>query len=237
MPPVFGPRSPSKARLWSCAVPSGMAVVPSHRAKKLASSPTRHSSMTSSAPAAPSAPPSMASIGRLGLGDARRDDDALAGGEAVGLDDDRRAPLAHIGLGGVRPRGSARRRRSGCRTRAQSSLVKAFEPSSCAAARRGPNALMPAAARSSTRPATSGASGPTTTRPIASARQKAAIAAWSPGSRATLVPHCAVPGLPGAMKSRSQRGLPEIFQASACSRPPEPMRRMFTGLSRFPARL
>ena len=28
---------------------------------------------------------------------------------------------------------------------AQSSLVKAFEPSSCAAARRGPNALMPAA--------------------------------------------------------------------------------------------
>ena len=31
-----------------------------------------------------------------------RHDDALAGGEPVGLDDDRRALLAHIGLGRVR---------------------------------------------------------------------------------------------------------------------------------------
>ena len=43
------------------------------------------------------------------------------------------------------------------------SLVKPLEPSSCAAALLGPNALMPAAARSSTMPAQSGASGPTTT--------------------------------------------------------------------------
>ena len=46
------------------------------------------------------------------------------------------------------------------------SLVKPFEPSSCAAALVGPNVLMPAAARSSTMPATSGASGPTTTKSI-----------------------------------------------------------------------
>ena len=49
---------------------------------------------------------------------------------------------------------------------AQRSLVKPFEPSSCAAARVGPKAAMPAAARSSTIPATSGASGPTTTKPM-----------------------------------------------------------------------
>ena len=50
--------------------------------------------------------------------------------------------------------------------RAQRSLVKPFEPSSCAASFDGPNTLMPCASRSSVRPATSGASGPMTTRPI-----------------------------------------------------------------------
>src|SRR5213080_4119004 len=44
------------------------------------------------------------------------------------------------------------------------SLVKPLEPSSCAAALLGPNVLNPAASRSSTMPATSGASGPTTTK-------------------------------------------------------------------------
>ena len=50
--------------------------------------------------------------------------------------------------------------------RAQRSLVKPFEPSSWAAAFDGPKTLMPAARRSSAMPATSGASGPTTTRSI-----------------------------------------------------------------------
>ena len=62
---------------------------------------------------------------------------------------------------------------------AQRSLVKPFEPSSRAASRVGPKARIPAAFRSSTSPATSGASGPTTTRPIDSTAQKAATAAWS----------------------------------------------------------
>ena len=55
---------------------------------------------------------------------------------------------------------------------AQRSLVKPLEPSSCAAARDGPNALMPAASRSSARPATSGASGPITTSPMSFSLQK-----------------------------------------------------------------
>jgi hypothetical protein len=60
---------------------------------------------------------------------------------------------------------------------AQSSLVKVLDPSSWAAALPGPKALIPAAARSSTMPATSGASGPTTTNSIRSSRQKAAMPA------------------------------------------------------------
>ena len=65
---------------------------------------------------------------------------------------------------------------------AQRSLVKPFEPSSCAAACDGPNTLMPPPARSSASPATSGASGPTTTKPMSFSRQKLDHAAWSPTS-------------------------------------------------------
>jgi hypothetical protein len=39
----------------------------------------------------------------------------------------------------------------------------------------------------------------------------------------------AVPGFPGAIKRVESFGLWAIFQAIACSRPPEPRRRMFIG--------
>ena len=42
-------------------------------------------------------------------------------------------------------------------------FINAFEPSSCAAAAVGPNAVMPASARLSASPSTSGCSGPTST--------------------------------------------------------------------------
>ncbi len=87
---------------------------------------------------------------------------------------------------------------------------------------------MPAAARSSTRPATSGVSGPTTTSSIARARQKAMTATGDRRRRAsTSSAHSAMPGLPGAAYSFGEGGDWAIFQASACSRPPEPMRRTF----------
>ena len=118
MPPVFGPWSPSNARLWSCAVESGIAVSPSHSAKNEASSPCKNSSITISAPAAPDAPPLEHHVdGGFGLGERLRNDHALAGGKAVGLDHDRRALRAHIGLGRFGARESARRRRSECRWR------------------------------------------------------------------------------------------------------------------------
>jgi hypothetical protein len=51
-------------------------------------------------------------------------------------------------------------------------FMKALEPSSCAAAAVGPNAVTPAAASESTSPSTSGCSGPTITKSICFSRQK-----------------------------------------------------------------
>ncbi len=55
MPPVLGPVSRSPTRLWSWLVAIGSAVVPSTIEMKLASSPSRNSSITTRAPAAPKA--------------------------------------------------------------------------------------------------------------------------------------------------------------------------------------
>jgi hypothetical protein len=56
-------------------------------------------------------------------------------------------------------------------------LAKDFEPSIMAAAASGPKQLIPAARSASAAPATSGASGPTTTRSGLSLRARARI--WS----------------------------------------------------------
>jgi len=57
---------------------------------------------------------------------------------------------------------------------------------------------MPAASRSSTMPAHSGTSGPTTTKPILLDRQNAITALWSARSSATHSASRAMPALPGA---------------------------------------
>jgi hypothetical protein len=113
MPPVLGPVSPSPTRLWSCAEAKGRARWPSQMAKNDASSPSRKASITTSAPAAPNAPSNIIVDRRFGLGQRHGDDDALAGRQPVGLDDDRRALFAHIGQrrlrlreAGVGPRGN-----------------------------------------------------------------------------------------------------------------------------------
>src|SRR5438270_7169439 len=108
----------------------------------------------------------------------------------------------------------------------QSALVNPLDPSSCEACRLGPNALMPAWARSSTMPAASGVSGPTTTRSTALVRQNPITAAWSAISSATHSASRAIPALPGAHQSFITSGDAAIFHARACSRPPEPSRRM-----------
>src|SRR5690242_1949845 len=112
----------------------------------------------------------------------------------------------------------------------QRSLVKPLEPSSCAAAALGPNTRIPAFRRASPTPATSGASGPMTTRSMPSFRARSTTASERTGSTATHWAHRAIPGLPGAATSLSQLGDCLRRQASASSRPPDPKSRIFMDL-------
>ena len=95
------------------------------------------------------------------------DDDALAGGQTVGLQHHRKSEAIEraAGFGGVLDRDDTRP--SGYSFVIKSSLRNILLPSSCAAARLGPTIFMPRARNSSTTPATSGASGPTTVRSAA----------------------------------------------------------------------
>src|SRR4051812_5097103 len=108
----------------------------------------------------------------------------------------------------------------------QRSLVKPFDPSSCAAAALGPNTAIPASRSASPTPATSGASGPITTRPIDSVLASSTIARGSHGSPSTHSAQRAMPGLPGTAISRPQLGDCLSLQASASSRPPDPKSKM-----------
>src|SRR6185503_2855666 len=110
------------------------------------------------------------------------------------------------------------------------SLVKPFEPSSWAAAALGPNAAIPAARIASATPATSGASGPITTRSIARDWASSTTAPPLHGSSATQSAQRAMPGLPGAAISSPQLGDCLRRQASASSRPPEPKSKIFMDL-------
>ena len=90
----------------------------------------------------------------------------------------------------------------------------------------GPKAAIWAAFKSSARPATRGASGPMTTKSIALSRQKLMTASWSAMSTAIFLANVAMPPLPGAQYNVPSSGLCAIFQASACSRPPDPRTRI-----------
>src|SRR5690606_28461826 len=113
----------------------------------------------------------------------------------------------------------------------RNSLVKAFEPSSCAGARCGPKHRRPAALNASTTPSTSGASGPMMVSATCSLRASATSASMSSAATATLrsFGSSAVPALPGATSTCVTRADCAHFHASACSRPPEPTTRTFMG--------
>ena len=74
----------------------------------------------------------------------------------------------------------------------------------------------------STSPFTNGSSGPTTTISIACSIQQVRIASKSVTPNGKCCPNPFVPALPGAINNALQRGLWVIFQANACSLPPEP---------------
>ena len=111
---------------------------------------------------------------------------------------------------------------------AMTCLAKAFDPSSWAAAREGPKQAIPRARTASATPATSGASGPTTTRSTPSRTARSATADPSIGSTSCRSATVAIPGLPGAAWTSETPGSRASARASACSRPPVPMTSVFT---------
>src|SRR3954470_5501318 len=87
---------------------------------------------------------------------------------------------------------------------------------------------MPASKHASTRPLTSGASGPTTTRsqPCSWASATRPETSSAATSKHTTLSR-AMPALPGAASTCGDCGLRSNARTSACSRPPEPTTRTF----------
>ena len=180
MPPVFGPVSPSPARLWSRAAASGIARLPSVSAKTESSGPSSSSSIStwsSSADALRSPASTSSCVVQTKTPFPAASPSALIthGGRAI-------ASWAAIGT----------------RAAESTSLAKLFEPSMRAAAALGPNVAMPASRNSSATPATSGPSGPITARSIPSARASSSRPSLSSARTGWHVPSAAMPGLPGA---------------------------------------
>ena len=112
------------------------------------------------------------------------------------------------------------------RNRTWEAVGTLFEPSILAAAAEGPNARTPASPSMSTRPPTSGASGPTTTNWTSRSNAAATIAFRSSAATGRhSTPSRATPALPGAASSSGSWGLRVSARTSACSRPPEPTTR------------
>ena len=228
MPPVFGPSSLSPRRLKSCAGCIGSTVVPSVIANSDTSGPSRYSSISTCSHSAACAERLVA---------VRGDHDALAGGQPVVLHDVRRPERVdrlrgllgrrtHVGPAGRhtrrghhvlgerlrpldlrRPPGTGRRRRSRPRAAGRPARPPAAPP------------VRPRPDRRRTRVAS------------------ATTASWSEMSteRQTIVcpsyagRNTAMPGLPGAATTCSTSESWASAQTSACSRPPEPITKTFTG--------
>ena len=198
MPPVFGPVSPSPTRLWSCAVPKGKrgrAVAEAEEARLLAGQELLdHDFGAGAAERAVEAVVDRRK--RLGLG--HRDGHALAGGKPVGLDDDRRALLADIGLRrlGVGEAAIGGGRDVLARAEILGEALRALELRRSLRRAEDLDAGRTQIVGDARRPAAPPARprrGRSTCR-----WQKAATAAWSAISSATSSASLAMPGLPGA---------------------------------------
>ncbi len=229
MPPVFGPRSPSRARLASRAGASASTRSPSQSASTDASRPSSRSSIRIRAPLSPK---------RCSTRQAR------TAWSASAIVSQTKTPLpaaSPSALMTTRPPASAMlawaaatvsqtvNRAVGTPASSMTDLANTFDPSRRALAAVGPNVRMPAASSRSARPATSGASGPITTRsaairPASSVRPSRSSTATSCTSAMV-----AIPGFPGAACSSPSSGEERSFQASACSRPPDPTTRTRIG--------
>src|SRR5660398_270637 len=105
------------------------------------------------------------------------------------------------------------------------SLAKDLDPSMRAASLSGPNMVRPRERKTSTIPATSGASGPTTVRSTLSLSARSASASVSSTSMRKSSASPAIPALPGATNKRPSPGHRFKLLTNACSRPPPPTTR------------
>ena len=181
MPPVFGPVSPSPTRLWSCAAPSSSASRPVAQREQRDS--PRRPGIPRSPPLAPASPNARASI----IASIAASASASVAATTTPLPAAR--PSAFTTIGAPRRRTNSRaasassnrsQRAVGMPAASQTSLANVLLPSSRAAA-GGRAAAGDARPPPSHRrcPATSGASGPGTTRSTALSRAKATSAAIS----------------------------------------------------------
>mmetsp|Transcript_72841 Transcript_72841/g.206714 ORF Transcript_72841/g.206714 Transcript_72841/m.206714 type:complete len:207 (+) Transcript_72841:701-1321(+) len=205
MPPVLGPWSPSRARLWSWAAGIMAMVLPSQKAMQLHSSPSSSCSTTISLPASPKALSTMIvfTACRASSSDAGMST-PLPAAMPLALTTTSR-PAAYSALtysqaASCSPSVKFLKAAVGSLCLAKKLLEKAFEASSSAAAFEGPKHGTPAFLQASARPAQSGTSGPTKTKATFFSTAKATSPATSESATATLLTFgsLAVPPLPGA---------------------------------------
>ena len=229
---MFGPVSPSPTRLKSCAAASGprrLAVAEREQRDLLADQQLLDHDR------APGLAERAADEAGLDGGQRARaigaDRDALAGREAVGLDDAGAAELVDRAPGRVDVRArhgsarSARPRPASASSRTPSSPRRGRPPTTgrrrrCARAAGRHRARARAAARARSRRARPRGGGPARHSPPTSST----ATSWQVAMRA-------MPGLPGAQCSSRQVGLAASACASACSRPPEPTSRILIAAS------
>ena len=173
------------------------------------SGPVRHSSMTSRSPAAPNLRSAIAAIdGRFGGRPVVGDDDALAGRQAVGLEDDRPAEFAGADDAQA-PRSSdsqVRKRAVGTPWRAMNAFANALLDSSRAAAAVGPKIGRPAAHEPIDDAEAQGSSGPTTVKSMLLALQRArAGAAGRRDRRERFAPGAQYRDFPARRRARRRR--------------------------------
>ena len=203
MPPVLGPVSPSPIRLWSCAAPSSRASVPSQSANSDTSSPRRHSSITTDRPAAPRWSCRIScSIAASASASVPATTTPLPAANPSALTTSGAPRPPHEIASAASASSNRSQRGPGTPAASATSRAKLLLPSSRAAAAVGPAHAIPAAAHRSAMPATSAASGPGTTRSIASACAKATSASASATAIATFSPQRRRPRIAGGDEQR-----------------------------------
>ena len=173
MPPVLGPVSPSPIRLWSWAIGSGRATVPSHSAIRLHSGPNRRSSTTigpAAASAVIAATVSSSSAGTMTPLPAARPSCLTTTG----------APSAFHHAKASSAEVVARCRGEGRASRSAIWRAWPFDDSSLATSAVGPKHGIARRRQSSAMPAASAVSGPTITRSAdaSAARSAVTVTSW-----------------------------------------------------------